>query len=102
VAGQQTGFGFELVHDGFAEKLGKEIAIKLLPHLDRSYSQSKCRDIADSLALLAAKRAREATLLRDDCEKVTCRGCDAEVFLQATAHLCERCAAGFRSAGADG
>ena len=100
--GAQTGFAFELSHDGWAEKLGKEFALKLLPHLDKSYSQSRCRDIADDLALLAAKRARESTALRDDQEVVVCRGCDAKVFLLATAHLCERCATEHKSAGSDG
>jgi len=102
VPGPQTGFAFELSHDGWSEKLAKEFALKLLPHLDRSYSQGKCRDIADGLALLAGKRAREATALRDDQETVLCQGCDASVFLQATAHLCPSCASKHRSAGSDG
>jgi hypothetical protein len=102
VPSSQTEFGFDLTHDGWAEKLGKEFALKLLPHLDKSYPQSKCCDIADALALLAARRAREATALRDDCEAVTCRGCDASVFLLGTAHLCPKCAQAFRSPGADG
>ena len=102
VPGSQTDFGFELAHDGWAQKLGKEFALKLLPYLDKSFSQSKCRDIADALALLAARRAREATALRDDLETVVCRGCDASVFLQATSHLCQACGQAFRSAGSDG
>ena len=100
--GVQTGFAFELSHDGWAARLAQEFALKLLPHLDKSYSQSQCRDIADALALLAARRAREATALRDDQEVVMCRGCDSKVFSQATAHLCEKCASAFRSAGSDG
>jgi hypothetical protein len=102
MSGHQTDFGFEIVHDGFAEKLAKEFAIKLLPHLDKSLSQSKCRDIADALAVLAARRARAATLLRDDSEVVVCRGCDASVFLRAAAYLCEKCGKEIKSAGADG
>jgi predicted nucleic acid-binding protein len=98
----QTDFAFELVHDGWSEKLAREFALKLLPHLDKSYSQGKCRDIADALALLAAKRARAATALRDDHEVVLCRSCDTSVFILATAHLCSTCAAAFRSAGSDG
>jgi hypothetical protein len=100
--GHQIDFAFELSHDGWSEKLAKEFALKLLPHLDKSYSQGKCRDIADALALLAAKRARAATALRDDQEAVLCQSCDAKVFLQATAHLCSKCATAFRSAGSDG
>ena len=100
--GPQTDFAFELFHDGWSEKLAREFALLLLPHIDKSYSQGKCRDIADRLALLAGKRAREATALRDDKEVVLCRSCDARVFLLATAHLCSTCAAVFRSAGSDG
>ena len=62
--GAQTDFGFELAHDGWAQKLGKELAIMLLPYLDKSFSQSKCRDIADALALLAARRRFHRFLLR--------------------------------------
>jgi len=99
---RQTDFGFEIVHDGFAEKLAMEFAIKLLPHLDKSLSQSKCRDIADALALLAARRARAATLLRDDTEVVICRSCDTTIFLRAAAYLCENCGKEIKSAGVDG
>jgi len=102
VNGPQTDFGFELAHDGWASKLAKEFALKLLPHLRPEYSQSKCRDVADALALLAGRRAREATALRDDLETVKCRGCDASLFLLSGAHFCERCAGEIRSVGSDG
>ena len=99
---KQTQFGFELRYDGWAEKLEREFAIVLTPYLDKSFAQSKCREISARLAMLAAKRAREASALLDETPMVKCRGCNASIVAQDSVCLCESCGKTFRTSGSDG
>jgi rubrerythrin len=97
--------GLVLVHDHFAEKLGSEFAIMLLPVLDKSMPLERCREVADRLALLASKRARdrdESLRLVDALKTVTCRGCDATVEHGLAVPLCPACGAKCRTPGAEG
>lgn len=103
--GKQLGFAVEdgvLRYDGWAEKLEKELSIILLPKLDPRFSQDECREIAARLAMLAARRARDARVLVDETTLVKCRGCDAQIVAQTAVCLCESCGKNVRSAGSDG
>ena len=102
---KQLGFAVEggmLRYDGWAEKLEKELSIILLPKLDPRFSQDECRQIAARLAMLAARRARDAKVLVDETTLVKCRGCDAQIVAQTAVCLCETCGKNVRSAGSDG
>lgn len=93
-----------LEHDGFAEKLGLEFSIILLPLLDRTMPGSRCREVADRLALLASKRAKEEGRRTKAVAlvPVPCAGCDDPVTPADAALLCARCATSVRSAGSEG
>ena len=91
-----------LRYDGWAEKLEKEIALILLPKLDSKFPQDECRRLAARLAMLAARRARDARALVDETALVKCRGCDAQIVAQTAACLCESCGKNVRSVGFDG
>ena len=102
---KQLGFAIEegmLRYDGWAEKLEKEIALILMPKLDSKFPQDECRLLAARLAMLAAKRARDAKVLVDEATLVRCRGCSAQIVAQTAICLCESCGKDVRSAGSDG
>jgi hypothetical protein len=102
---KQLGFAVEdgmLRYDGWAEKLEKEIAIILMPKLDSKFSPDEHRLLAARLAMLAARRARDAKVLVDEAALVKCRGCDAQIVAQTAVCLCESCGKNVRSAGSDG
>lgn len=97
--GEQLELG---ARDVWVDRLEKEFSIKLLPLLDKSFPVDKCREVAKSLAELAARRAREAKVLPSLTMSARCVGCDAEVDVKDAAFLCAGCVVGIRSAGSDG
>lgn len=93
-----------LEHDAFAERLGREFALILLPVLDKSMPQDRCREVADRLALLASRRAKDEGRMTKASALVPtpCAMCDAPVTLEDAKLLCARCSASVRSAGSEG
>ena len=83
--------GFELRYEGWAEKLEREFSIMLLPVLREGISTEECRILAARLAMLAAKRARDASALADDLPVVKCRKCEAILVYQTAFCLCGSC-----------
>lgn len=83
--------GFELRYEGWAEKLEREFSIMLLPVLREGISTEECRILASRLAMLAAKRARDASALADDFPVVKCRKCEAILVYQTAFCLCVSC-----------
>ena len=87
--------------EDWAEKLEREFAIKLLPYLDKRYEVEACRKISASMAMLAARRAREASALNDELAPVMCVGCDHTIPSITALHLCATCGKAWRTPGSD-
>jgi len=81
----------ELRYEVWAEKLEREFSIMLLPVLRENISTDDCRILAARLAMLAAKRARSASALVDDCPVVKCRKCEAILVYHTAFCLCVSC-----------
>lgn len=89
MATQQLDLGFG--GDDWARRLERELALKLMPLLDRSFSQERCREVSADLAKLAARRARDAGVLSEVVGEAKCVGCGAVAGAEEKARLCRRC-----------
>lgn len=81
----------DLRYEDWAARLSLEIALILTPAVGPHYDATRTRELGGRIAMLAAKRAREASALKDDVAVVPCRSCGTEVPAGMAAHYCFTC-----------
>jgi hypothetical protein len=82
----------EIRYEVWAERLEREFSLLLIPFMDPKLSTEKIRVVSARMAMLAAKRAREASALDDDdADVVGCVGCKAELVRTVSEVLCLSC-----------
>ena len=87
----------ELRYEIWAERLEREFSLLLIPFMDPKLTTEKIRVISARMAMLAAKRAREASALDDDDERVVrCASCQINLIQTVSASLCCGCMRRFK------
>ncbi len=86
-----------LRYEIWAERLEREFSLLLMPYVDPKLATEKVRIISARMAMLAAKRAREASALDDDDKHVVkCSGCRMELIRTTSASICCGCLRRFK------
>lgn len=87
----------ELRYELWAERLEREFSFMLIPFMEPKLSTEKIRQVSARMAMLAAKRAREASALDDDDKRTAkCSGCQTLLVKAASASLCVGCLRRFK------
>jgi|WetSurSiteA1Bulk_404760.scaffolds.fasta_scaffold71843_2 hypothetical protein len=87
----------ELRYEVWAERLEREFSLLLIPFMDPKLTTEKIRIISARMAMLAAKRARQASALDDDDERVVkCASCQTKLIQTVSASLCCGCLRRFK------
>lgn len=87
----------ELRYEVWAERLEREFSLLLIPYMDPKITTEKIRIIAARMAMVAAKRAREASALDDDDDCIVkCASCQTKVVQKVSASLCVDCLRRFK------
>jgi len=87
----------EMRYEVWAERLEREFSLFLIPFMDPKLSTEKIRIVSARMAMLAAKRAREASALDDDDDDVVgCVGCKTELVRTVSEVLCLGCLRKYR------
>jgi hypothetical protein len=82
----------EMRYEVWAERLEREFSLLLIPYMDPKLDVDRIRIISARMAMLAAKRAREASALDDDDDNlVKCSGCRVPVVKATASSLCFEC-----------